>query len=231
MKKIKSSVKFVLDMTKTQAILTRRFKFSDIKNDSAIIIFHLCITRRIILKIKNMKKLSVKFEKSIFAGGCFWGMSDAFKKIGGVNEVVSGYIGGRGENPNYEDYAKKGFVEGIKITYNPTIIGYDQLLDLFWKRIDPTDPDGQFRDRGSQYISAIFYRNEKQRQAAMKSKKSLEKSGIFEKPIATKIFKASKFYPAEQYHQDYHEKNPDKYKLYYFSCGIDQRLRDVWGHS
>lgn len=176
-----------------------------------------------------MEKASIKFEKAIFAGGCFWCMAEAFEKMDGVQKVISGYIGGSGENPNYENYAAKGFVEAIQVTYNPKITSYEQLLNLFWKQIDPTDSGGQFNDRGPQYNAAIFYHDEKQKQAAVKSKNELEKSGLFKKPLTTKILKTSKFYPAEQYHQDYHEKNPVKYKFYHFSCGRDQRLRDIWG--
>jgi peptide methionine sulfoxide reductase msrA/msrB len=180
-------------------------------------------------KTNNMEKASVKFEKAIFAGGCFWCVAEAFSKIDGVKKVISGYTGGNGQNPNYEDYASKGFIEAIQITYDPEIINYDQLLELFWKQIDPADSGGQFSDRGPQYRSAIFYRSENQKQEAIKSKSDIEKSGMFKKPLATEIIKASKFYPAEQYHQDYHEKNPVRYKFYRLSCGRDGRLREIWG--
>ncbi len=170
-------------------------------------------------------------EKATFAGGCFWCMQPPFEKLDGVVQVVSGYTGGTGEKPTYEDYAQKGYIEAVQITYDPSKISYSQLLDVFWRQIDPTDPRGQFVDRGPQYRSAIFFHNEEQRKLAEKSKEALGKSGKFDKPIVTEIIKASAFHKAEDYHQDYHKKNPIRYKYYRFNSGRDQFLDKVWGRD
>ncbi|MGO8880105.1 MAG: peptide-methionine (R)-S-oxide reductase MsrB [Desulfomonilaceae bacterium] len=169
------------------------------------------------------------YEHATFAGGCFWCMQPPFEKLKGVVEVISGYAGGNGENPTYEDYARKGHIEAIQITYDPSIISYTQLLDVFWRQIDPTDAGGQFVDRGPQYRSAIFYHNEEQKSLAEKSKKELAKSGRFDKPIETDIIKAATFYKAEDYHQDYYKKNPIRYKYYRFRSGRDHYLDKIWG--
>jgi peptide methionine sulfoxide reductase msrA/msrB len=168
-------------------------------------------------------------ERATFAGGCFWCMEPPFEKIPGVKEVVSGYAGGTGETPTYEDYGKKGYIEAIQITYDSSEITYRQLLDVYWQQVDPTDADGQFCDRGHEYSTAIFYGTEEQKRLAEQSKEELAKSGKFENPIATEITKAGKFYAAEDYHQDYYKKNPIKYKFYRFNCGRDRRLKEVWG--
>ena len=158
-------------------------------------------------------------------------MQPPFEKLKGVSDVVSGYTGGTGENPTYEDYASKGHIEAVQITYDPSIISYNPLLDVFWRQIDPTDPGGQFVDRGPQYRSAIFYHNQEQKSLAEKSKEDLEKSGRFDKPIVTEIVKATTFYKAEDYHQDYYKKNPIRYKYYRSRSGRDQYLEKVWGHN
>jgi peptide methionine sulfoxide reductase msrA/msrB len=173
----------------------------------------------------------MKYEKATFAGGCFWCVQPPFEKLKGVAEVVSGYAGGTGENPTYEDYAKKGHIEAVQITYDPSKISYSELLDVFWRQIDPTDPSGQFVDRGPEYRSAIFYQNEEQKSFAEKSKEELAKSGRFQKPIVTEIIKATTFYKAEDYHQDYYKKNPIRYKYYRFNSGRDQFLDKVWGRD
>lgn len=171
------------------------------------------------------------YEKATFAGGCFWCMEPPFEKIEGVKEVLSGYMGGSGQSPTYEDYAQKGHVEVVQITYDPSKVSYSRLLDVFWKQIDPTDPGGQFVDRGPQYRSAIFYHNDEQKQLAEKSKQELEKSGRYDKPIKTEIIQASVFYPAEDYHQDYAKKSPLRYKYYRYRSGRDQYLDKVWGQD
>ena len=168
-------------------------------------------------------------EQAIFAGGCFWCMESDFEKIPGVKDVVSGYAGGTGRNPTYEDYGRKGHTEVIRITFDPSVITYGKLLDLFWLHIDPTDGGGQFCDRGNEYISAIFYVNQGQKELAERSKAALEKSGRLKKPIETKIIQAGDFFPAEDYHQNYHQKNPIRYKFYRFNCGRDARLKEIWG--
>ncbi|MEW6100735.1 MAG: peptide-methionine (R)-S-oxide reductase MsrB [Candidatus Omnitrophota bacterium] len=161
-----------------------------------------------------------------FAGGCFWCMEPPFEELKGVVDVVSGYTGGRGENPAYEDYAQKGHLEAVQITYDPAQVSYEKLLEAFWGQIDPTDPEGQFVDRGRHYRTAIFYHNEEQRDAAEKSKSELEKSGKFDKPIVTEVIKASTFYKAEDYHQDYYKQCPIDYKRYRSHSGRDQFLKE-----
>jgi peptide methionine sulfoxide reductase msrA/msrB len=171
------------------------------------------------------------YKQAIFAGGCFWCMEPPFEKLDGATDVVSGYTGGTGTNPTYEDYAQKGHVEVIQITYDPNKISYEKLLDVFWRQINPTDGDGQFVDRGPQYRSAIFYLNDEQKQLAEKSKEALAKSGRFDKPIVTEVIAASTFYKAEEYHQDYYKNNSTKYKYYRWNSGRDQFLEKVWGEE
>ncbi len=170
-------------------------------------------------------------EKATFAGGCFWCMTPPFEKLNGVHEVVSGYTGGTGPNPTYEDYAEKGHIEAVQVTYDPSKISYPELLDVLWRQINPTDPGGQFCDRGPQYRSAIFYENAEQKRLAEISKEALGKTGRYQKPIVTELIKASQFYKAEDYHQDYHKKNPIRYKFYRFNCGRDQYLEKIWGKN
>jgi len=168
-------------------------------------------------------------EKAIFAGGCFWCMTPPFEKLNGVSRVVSGYTGGTGQDPTYHDYAEKGHIEAVMVTYDPSRISYSELLDVFWRQIDPTDKGGQFCDRGPQYRSAVFYDNNEQKRLAERSKAALEKTGRYQKPIVTELIKTSVFYAAEDYHQDYYKKNPIRYKYYRSSCGRDQYLEKVWG--
>lgn len=172
-----------------------------------------------------------KYETAAFAGGCFWCMEAPFEKIEGIIDVVSGYTGGQKENPDYKEVSAggTGHREAIQVTYEPSKITYSELLDAFWKQIDPTDPGGQFVDRGAQYKTAIFYHNEGQRELAEKSRAKLEKSGRFDKPIVTEILKASIFYKAEEYHQDYYKKSHLKYKFYRFNSGRDRYLSKIWG--
>ena len=152
-------------------------------------------------------------EKAIFAAGCFWGVETAFRKIEGVISTRVGYTGGHFKNPTYENVCshKTGHAEAIVITFDPSIVSYNQLLDIFWKIHDPTTLNRQGWDVGTQYRSAIFYLNENQRAAALSSKEKLEKSGEFKKPIVTEIVPATEFYEAEEYHQQYHEKNRKRY--------------------
>ncbi|MCX7013147.1 MAG: peptide-methionine (R)-S-oxide reductase MsrB [Candidatus Sumerlaeota bacterium] len=171
----------------------------------------------------------LKTEKATFAGGCFWCMQPPFEKVKGVSQVMAGYIGGKGANPTYEDYAEKGYLEAIEITYDPAQVSYSQLFDVFWRQIDPTDPGGQFVDRGPQYASAIFYHSDEQKRLAEESKQALQKSGRYTKPIVTAILPASTFYKAEGYHQNYCMKNPAQYERYRQGSGRDQYLEKVWG--
>ncbi|MGO8705048.1 MAG: peptide-methionine (R)-S-oxide reductase MsrB [Candidatus Brocadiia bacterium] len=170
-----------------------------------------------------------QMEEAIFAGGCFWCMQGPFEKVKGVSSVVAGYTGGEGKDPTYDDYAEKGHVEAIDVKFDPAQITYSQLLDVFWRQIDPTDAGGQFVDRGPQYRSAIFCLNDQQKLLAEKSKQDLAASGKFDKPIVTEILKASIFYKAEDYHQDYYKKNPIRYKFYRSRSGRDDYLDKVWG--
>lgn len=171
-----------------------------------------------------------KFEKATFAGGCFWCMEPPFEKLDGVIEVISGYTGGTKENPSYEEVSSgtTGHVEAIQIIYDPSKITYGELIEVFWTQIDPTDSGGQFVDRGSQYTTAIFYHSEEQKHLAEKSKQALEKSGRFDKPIVTEIRPYSKFYKAEDYHQDFHDKNSIRYKTYRFFSGRDRFIEETW---
>ncbi len=181
--------------------------------------------------LAGISNAETKYEKATFAGGCFWCVQPPFEKLKGVQKVVAGYAGGAGKNPTYEDYASKGHIEAVQVTYDPSIISYNQLLDVFWRQINPTDPGGQFVDRGPQYRSAIFYHNQEQKSLAEKSKEELGKSGRFDKPIVTEIVKATTFYTAEDYHQDYYKKNPIRYKYYRSRSGRDQYLAKVWGRD
>lgn len=168
-------------------------------------------------------------KKAIFAGGCFWCMEPPFEKLDGVADVLSGYAGGTGENPTYDDYAAKGHIEVIEVAYDPSKISYDELLEVFWRQIDPTDGDGQFVDRGPQYRSAIFYLDDEQRKLAEASRKALGESGRFDKPIKTEILKAGTFYRAEEYHQDYYKNHGVRYKYYRGRSGRDAFLDKTWG--
>nr|WP_180955694.1 peptide-methionine (S)-S-oxide reductase MsrA [Bacillus canaveralius] len=170
-------------------------------------------------------------QLATFAGGCFWCMVKPFDQQPGILQVVSGYTGGTKENPTYEEVCSEttGHYEAVQITFDPEIFPYERLLELYWQQIDPTDPGGQFFDRGSSYQTAIFYHNEKQKQLAEQSKENLEKSGRFNKPIAVKIIPAKTFYPAEQYHQDYYKKNRARYEAYQEGSGRAAFIRSHWG--
>ncbi len=174
-----------------------------------------------------------KLATATFAGGCFWCMEPPFDKVKGVVSTTSGYIGGTKENPTYEEVSRgsTGHAEALQVVYDPSQVTYAQLLDVFWHNIDPLTPNAQFCDKGSQYRSAIFFHDAEQQRLAEESKQQLEVSGRFKKPIVTEIVAASTFYPAEQYHQDYYQKNPVRYRYYRFSCGRDARLKEVWGED
>ncbi|MBN2468037.1 MAG: peptide-methionine (S)-S-oxide reductase MsrA [Deltaproteobacteria bacterium] len=178
-----------------------------------------------------MNNAELSLEKATFAGGCFWCMESPFEKLDGVATVVSGYTGGHKENPSYEEVSSgtTGHVEAVQITFDPQKISYSELLQVFWRQIDPTDAEGSFVDRGSQYRSVIFYHNDDQKLLAEQSKEALERSGRYHNPIATDIIKFSVFWEAEEYHQDYCEKHPFKYKFYRAGSGRDQYLEKTWG--
>lgn len=170
-------------------------------------------------------------ETAIFAGGCFWCMEPPFDELDGVISTTSGYTGGHTKDPGYKQVSAggTGHAEALEVVYDPARITYAELLDVFWKNIDPTTPDRQFCDQGNQYRSAIFYRNEDQKKLAKASREALVKNKTFDAPIVTEITAASTFYPAEAYHQDYYKKNPYRYKFYRYSCGRDKRLEELWG--
>jgi peptide-methionine (S)-S-oxide reductase len=180
---------------------------------------------------QRVAAVSANTQRAIFAGGCFWCMEPPFEKLPGVLTVTSGYTGGQVPEPTYKQVSAggTGHAEAIEIVFDPTRVSYQQLLEILWMNIDPTDDGGQFVDRGRQYRSAIFYLDEGQRQLAEASKQALEKSGRFDKPIVTEIVPATDFYPAEEYHQDYYEKHPLRYKFYRTTCGRDRVLDRLWG--
>ena len=181
-------------------------------------------------KEKTMDHNMKRTETAILAGGCFWCVESDFEKVDGVIEVISGYTGGHKANPKYKEVSSgtTGHLEAVQVIYDPEKISYKQILDVLWRHIDPTDGGGQFVDRGNQYRSVIFYHNEEQKKIAKESKRTLENSGIFKKPIVTEIIKFNKFYTAEDYHQDYYKKNPIRYKYYRWNSGRDQFLEKVW---
>ena len=169
-------------------------------------------------------------EVATFAGGCFWCTESDFEKMPGVFKVISGYTGGHKENPTYKEVSSgtTGHVEAVQVYYDSRKITYEELLDYFWRHIDPTDSEGQFVDRGKQYRSAIFYHSEKQKRLAEESREKLKISRKFNKPIVTEIIPFTKFYRAEEYHQDYYKKHPFKYNFYRSGSGRDDFLKTVW---
>lgn len=173
---------------------------------------------------------SVENETAILAGGCFWCIEYALDRLFGVVEVRSGYTGGKQPNPSYQEVCSgtTGHYEAVQIKYDPTQISFEQILEVFWMQIDPTDPDGQFADRGPQYRTAIFYQNSDQKQIAIKSKQKLEDSGKFDRPIVTQILPVSEFYLAEDYHQQYHAKNPVEYQAYASNSGRKDFIKHYW---
>ena len=170
---------------------------------------------------------------AIFAGGCFWCMEAPFEDLPGVKSVTSGYTGGQKKDPTYEEVSAggTGHAESVEIVFDPTKIGYAQLLEVFWHNIDPTTPNQQFCDRGSQYRSAIFYHGKTQQRLAEESKNKVAAMPKFKDRVFTEIVEASTFYPAEEYHQDFHKKNPIRYNAYRFGCGRDRRLKELWGEN
>ena len=168
-----------------------------------------------------------------FAGGCFWCMEPPFDELDGVLSTTSGYIGGHTASPTYQQISsgKTGHAEAVQISYNPAKISYEKLLEVFWRNIDPTTPNRQFCDRGNQYRSEIFYHSDEQKHLAAKSKSELNNNKPFREPIVTAVTMATKFYPAEIYHQDYYKKNPIRYKYYRYGCGRDKRLKALWGEA
>ncbi len=171
-----------------------------------------------------------KIESATFAGGCFWCIEADFEKVDGVIRAISGYTGGETENPTYQEVCSgtTGHLEAVQVYYDSTRISYPELLKIFWRHIDPADTGGQFVDRGPQYASAIFYHNEKQRELASRSREMIEKYGVLDGPVATRIEKLDRFYPAEEYHQDYYRKCPVRYQGYRRGSGRDRTLESIW---
>ncbi len=169
--------------------------------------------------------------KATFAGGCFWCMEEVYDKVPGVISTVSGYMGGVQKNPTYEQVSsgRTGHAEVVQVEYDPSKVTYASLVEVFWRNIDPTQKDGQFCDHGPQYRSGIFYHNDEQKRLAEGSRLNLSRNKPFKGEIVTEITKAAEFYPAEAYHQDFHTKNPTRYKFYKSGCGRDARLQQLWG--
>jgi methionine-S-sulfoxide reductase len=165
-----------------------------------------------------------------FASGCFWCTEADFEKVPGVVEAVSGYIGGTDPDPTYQEVSAggTGHAEAVRLRYDPDVVTYEELLDVYWRNVDFLDAGGQFCDRGDQYRSAIFVHDEAQKQAALESKRELGRSGRYGSPVVTQIVEAGTFHPAEDYHQDYYKKNPLRYKFYRYNCGRDARLAEIW---
>ena len=174
-----------------------------------------------------------RYETALFAGGCFWCVEADFDAVPGVVKTVAGYTGGHTRNPTYHTVSAggTGHAESVEIVFDPAKITYKELVDRFWRRIDPTTLNFQFCDSGDQYRTAIFYNSPEQKMIAEQSRRELEKSKPFKEPIETEIIQATTFYPAEDYHQDYHHKNPLRYKYYRYNCGRDQRLEQLCGNS
>ena len=172
-------------------------------------------------------------EKAVFAGGCFWCMQPPYDELEGVVSTQVGYSGGNVEEPSYDQVTGggTGHLEVMRVEYDPETVSYEQLLDVFWKNVDPLDDGGQFCDRGYHYTTAIFVASEAQRKAAERSKQALVESGQFDEEIVTPIRDAEPFYLAEEYHQDYYQKRPVRYRFYRSSCGRDDRLDELWGDS
>ncbi|MGH7893618.1 MAG: peptide-methionine (S)-S-oxide reductase MsrA [Candidatus Binatia bacterium] len=166
-----------------------------------------------------------------FAGGCFWCMQPPFEQLPGVLSTTVGYTGGQSKHPTYEEVSAggTGHAEAVEVVYDPAKITYEKLLDVFWHNVDPLTADAQFCDHGRQYRTAIFYHDETQKRRAEESKRALEASKKFDRPIVTEIVAAGEFWPAEEYHQRYHEKNPVRYRYYRWGCGRDKRLQELWG--
>jgi peptide-methionine (S)-S-oxide reductase len=176
---------------------------------------------------------SAALDTATFAGGCFWSVERFFDKVDGVVSTTSGFMGGHTASPTYEQVSAggTGHAESVQVVYDPAKVSYAGLVNVFWHNIDPLTRDAQFCDHGTEYRSAIFYRNEAQRKEAEASKVALERSGRFTRPIVTQIVAATPFYAAEEYHQDFHRKNPARYNAYRLACGRDRQLQAIWGKS
>lgn len=193
----------------------------------------LLICMPFVLTPSNVASGTAVKAKAYFAGGCFWCMEEAFEQVDGVLGVFSGYMGGNVANPTYEQVSsgRTGHAEAVEVTYDPEKVSYRQLLDVFWRNVDPLTPNAQFCDHGSQYRSAVFYTTDEEKRLAEASKAAIEQTKQFPAPIVTELVPASTFYQAEDDHQDYYKKNPFRYKYYKYNCGRAKRLEALWGKS
>lgn len=202
------------------------------KLSPAFLLISLCL---ITISGFSETKTSTQAELStaIFAGGCFWCIEADFEKLDGVKTVVSGYSGGAAETADYKTvtYNETGHFEAVEVSYNPSEVSYSELVEYFWRHIDPTNPYGQFCDKGNSYLSAIFYANSEEREIVHQSLETLAKNKPFSGDIVTQILPAKPFYVAEEYHQDYYKKNPIRYNLYRRGCRRDQRVEQLWGEK
>lgn len=193
----------------------------------------LILTSAVALAAGAPPKPAATLAKATFAGGCFWCMEPPYDKLPGVVSTTSGYIGGKTPNPTYQSVSSgtTGHTEAVEVVYNPAKVTYEKLLEVFWRNIDPTVKDRQFCDSGSQYRAGIFYHDAEQKRLAEASRAALAKSKPFAGDIVTEITMATTFYPAEDYHQDYYQKNPVRYSIYRNGCGRDARLKQLWGSA
>jgi len=182
---------------------------------------------------RTMRGAKAEHGVATFSGGCFWCMEPPFEKLTGVEKVISGYTGGDKKNPTYKEvsYGSTGHVEAVQIHFDPAEISYQDLLEVFWRNVDPTDGGGQFVDRGDSYVTGIFVHDEEQKNLAQESKRQLENSKRYDRKIVTPIIQAMEFYPAEDYHQDYYKKNPVRYKFYRYRSGRDEFIEKTWGNE
>jgi len=190
----------------------------------------LALTLSVTTQVWGDDMIDTKHEIATFAGGCFWCMQPPFDNLKGVISTEVGYTGGDIENPTYQQISRgdTGHYEAMRVTYDSSQVSYEKLLETFWHNIDPTQADGQFADRGPQYYTAIFYHDDLQKESAEKSKQELEQSGKFDQPVATKLLKAEVFYPAEDYHQKYYEKNESHYQGYKRGSGRAGFIEETW---
>ena len=186
-----------------------------------------------LVKAADKEGKPMKTEKIILAGGCFWCTESVFNGVSGVIDAVAGYTGGQKKNPTYEQVSsgKTGHYEAVEVTFDPEQITLEDVLNVYWRDIDPTDEKGQFADKGAQYRTAIFYFTDKQKEIALESRDKLDKSGMFKKPVVTQVLKAAEFYPAEEYHQDYSVKESKKYKKYRAGSGREAFLEKTWNNA
>jgi methionine-S-sulfoxide reductase len=200
------------------------------KRTLILLLSYAAIAGGAIVSSQGQNSSPAETRTAIFAGGCFWCIQPAFDKAKGVIQTVVGYCGGTEPNPTYEIVSseKSGYRESIQITYDPARISYDQLLDIYWRQIDPTQSDGQFTDIGSSYRAAIFYGNDDEKKIAESSKEKLARSGKFNKPIVTELLPAMKFYPAEAYHQKYYQQNPEHFEAFEKGSGRTSFKKKAW---